>query len=287
MNKESLGINTDLSVMGDYQEITLRYEVSDQALWLYMSQQSRPCFTPALLDELTQVQQRIKSLDQENDINVKYFVLASSVPGVYSFGGDLALFTAMIKNKDRAGLTQYTKACIDAIYLNTIMKPITTISLVQGQALGGGFEAALSSDVLIAEKGSKMGLPEILFNLFPGMGAYNLLCRRLDPQKAQSLISSGEIYSAEAMYDMGIVDMLAAPGEGHQAVQEYIEHHRRCPNGITAINQVRDIINPVRYNQLETIGLLWVDTALKLRPRDLRMMERLVRAQDKLTETTK
>jgi DSF synthase len=44
---------------------------------------------------------------------------------------------------------------------------MTTISLVQGDALGGGFEAALTSDVIIAEESAQMGLPEILFNLFP------------------------------------------------------------------------------------------------------------------------
>ena len=38
----------------------------------------------------------------------------------------------------------------------------------------------MTNDVIIAERGSRMGLPEVLFNLFPGMGAYSLLCRRLD-----------------------------------------------------------------------------------------------------------
>ena len=47
--------------------------------------------------------------------------------------------------------------------------PLITIALVQGDALGGGFECALSFDVLIAERSAKMGLPEVLFNLFPGM----------------------------------------------------------------------------------------------------------------------
>ena len=51
--------------------------------------------------------------------------------------------------------------------------PFTTISLVQGDALGGGFEAALCGDIIIAEKQARFGFPEVLFNLFPGMGAYN------------------------------------------------------------------------------------------------------------------
>ena len=50
---------------------------------------------------------------------------------------------------------------------------------MQGECLGGGFEAALSSDVIVAEKSARFGFPEILFNLFPGMGAYSFLERKI------------------------------------------------------------------------------------------------------------
>ena len=70
--------------------------------------------------------------------------------------------------------------------------PLTTITLVQGDALGGGFEAAISSNVVIAEKSAKFGLPEVLFNLIPGMGAYSFLVRRTSPDLAEKIIMSGE-----------------------------------------------------------------------------------------------
>ena len=57
--------------------------------------------------------------------------------------------------------------------------PIVTISLVRGNALGGGFEIALSGDVIIAERSAMMGFPEILFNCFPGMGAFQTLSSRV------------------------------------------------------------------------------------------------------------
>ena len=49
--------------------------------------------------------------------------------------------------------------------------PMVTIALVQGDALGGGFECALAHDLIIAERSAKLGLPEVLVNLFPGIGA--------------------------------------------------------------------------------------------------------------------
>jgi DSF synthase len=55
--------------------------------------------------------------------------------------------------------------------------PILTVGLVQGAALGGGFEALLSFDYVVAERDATFGLPEILFGLFPGMGAHSLLSR--------------------------------------------------------------------------------------------------------------
>lgn len=51
--------------------------------------------------------------------------------------------------------------------------------MVQGDAFGGGLEFALSSNILVAEQGTRLGFPEILFNLFPGMGAYTFLYRKV------------------------------------------------------------------------------------------------------------
>ena len=126
-----------------------------------------------------------------------------------------------------------------------------------------------------------MGLPEILFNLFPGMGAYSLLARRLGMRAAEKFILSGNIYDAAELYDMGIVDVLAEDGEGVQAVHDYIRRNSRARNGIQAIQQVRQRYNPLRYDELLDIVNIWVDAALRLEAKDLRMMERLVRAQNK------
>ena len=61
-----------------------------------------------------------------------------------------------------------------------------------------------------------MGLPEILFNLFPGMGAYSLLARRLGMKKAEEMILSGKIFEARELHEMGVVDMIVPSGEGER-----------------------------------------------------------------------
>ncbi len=265
-----------------YTQLSIHHDSNWQLAWYYMHATPRPCFTHTLLHEIDQwFHEAAREIDSPDGKDIRYLVLASKEPDVFNLGGDLDLFQTMIKSRDREGLLRYTKACIDVLYANLINlnRDITTISLVQGKALGGGFEAALSSNVLIAERSARMGLPEILFNLFPGMGAYSFLSRKLDGARAERLILSGRVMTAEELYEMGVVDILAEDGEGEMAVYDYIKRENRARNGFRAVRKVREHCNPISYDELMDIGRIWVDTALKLTKRDLRMMNRLVKRQ--------
>jgi DSF synthase len=214
---------------------------------------------------------------------IRYGVLASSVPGVFNLGGDLALFRDAIMKRDRTALLSYGQKCIDDLYpwhRNCDLE-ITTMALVQGDALGGGFEAALSASVLVAEESARMGFPEILFNLFPGMGAYSFLARKVGRRSAERLITSGTIYSARDLYDLGVVDVITPDGTGEAAVYSYVKKHAKQSNGRRAFERARNEFEPVTRDELERVVNIWADAALNLDERDLRMMERLVRAQQR------
>lgn len=266
-----------------YRHLTTHYEEKYQLGWFFMHATPRPCFNPELLQDIdawfTQVR---REQDSEEGRDYRYLVLASDVDGVFNLGGDLNLFRTLIAEGDYDGLLDYAKACINVLYQNIVHldRDMTTISLVQGDALGGGFEAALSSNVLIAERGSKMGLPEVLFNLFPGMGAYSLLSRKIGPARAEQMILSGQLYSAEELHEMGVVDILAEKGEGELAVLDYIKRADRAANGYRAMREVRDRCSTLDYQELLDITTIWVEAALRLGKRDLRMMERLVSRQN-------
>jgi DSF synthase len=156
---------------------------------------------------------------------------------------------------------------------------MTTLSLVQGEALGGGFETALASNVIIAERRSRMGLPEILFNLFPGMGAYSLLSRRVGMKRAEEMIFSGRIYTAAELHEMGVVDVLVEDGTGETAVYDYIRRNERHRNGMQALFNCRQHLNPISYDELLNITNIWIDAALRLEDKDLKLMSRLGRSQ--------
>lgn len=265
-----------------YQQVIPHFDQKHDLAWCYMQASGRPCFTKTLLNDLDDWCDWFS--EHGAKMGIRYHVIASSTPEIYNLGGDLQLFRSLIQRQDREGLLSYGKKCISPLYANIVHfgSPITTISLVQGEALGGGFETALSSDVLIAEKGSRMGFPEILFNLFPGMGAFSLLSRKLDAKRAERLIRSGNIYTAEQLFEMGLVDVLAEPGEGEMAVYDFIRRENRAWNGYTALRQARDVVNPITYEELLDVVEIWVDAALRLEARDLRMMERLVARQEQV-----
>jgi DSF synthase len=267
-----------------YTQLSTYFDEHNQIAWGYMHSMPRQCYTTSLLHELfTWYSSLTQQIDNPNGTDVKYMVTASLVPGVFSLGGDLSLFKTSIENKDRNALVRYAKACIEPLYMiaSHLNRPsLKSITLVQGDALGGGFECALSGNVLIAERGCKMGFPEILFNLFPGMGAITLLGRRIGHQKAEQIILSGKLYLAEDLYDMGAVDVLAEPGDGEHAVYDYIRRETRARNGTLALRTAREISQPISYDELIRISEVWVDAAMRLEAKDLRMMERLVNRQN-------
>ena len=274
-------------IFGPYKEMSVRYDHNQEALWCYFNPALRPCFSPLMLKESKQIQQAViryfeagKGLDE---FPIRYLILASQTPGVFNLGGDLELFIHLIQNCNRRQLLEYATYCIDICYSNTVNLnlPLTTISYVEGSALGGGFESAMSSNYLIAEKHSQMGLPEIRFNLFPGMGAYSFLGRKVGMVKAEEMITTGKIYSGPELHKMGLVDILAESGQGYEAVDCFIRKHRRAANGLQSVHRVRQIFNPVTYEELMDIAKVWVDSALQLKDKDLKTMARFVLAQNR------
>jgi DSF synthase len=263
-----------------YTSLSFEYENDPGIAWYTMHPLPRPCVTPALLQEMKIWFDQVSSPSFQK--NVSYTVFASSVPGIFNVGGDLNLTATLIRNRDRDGLMQYAMDCIDVMYqhYNHLDKDITTITLIEGDAFGGGLEYALSSDVIVAERSAKMGMPEILFNLFPGVGAYSLLSRKIGNRAAEKLILDGRIYTAEEMHEIGVVDVLAEDFQGKKAVYDYVSKEEKSRNGIRGLRAAKRCTNPLTYEELVAVGQIWADAALNLRDKDLRMIERLVSRQN-------
>ena len=182
-----LAVASELAVAQPFRQLNpaphlleLHYDREFATYRCYLKASAPSFFTPELLRALLVVQRELRRLPLSQGTgadlrNMQYHVLASKIPGVFSLGGELQRFERLVREGDRALLHRYGKICLELVLSTTDKQgpPTTTLAVVQGRALGGGFEAALSCDVLIVERGCELGFPEILFNMcvFRRMGA--------------------------------------------------------------------------------------------------------------------
>lgn len=267
-------------------ELDVLYEDASNTLWTFMNPEGRPSFTPSMLHDFESWQSIIAQGFGEGGVPLRYLVLGSRAQDVFCFGGDLDLFQALIRNGDRDSLVEYGHRCCAILHRNiqTLGIPMLTIGLVQGAALGGGFEALLSFDYIVAERSATFGLPEVMFGLFPGMGAHALLSRKIGSAMADRLIVSNETFTAEQMYDLGIVHHLAEPGDGVNACRDFIKKSERRHAGLVGSRKAMKHVWGLELEELNRITEMWADTALQLREQDLKVMNRLVAAQARLAE---
>ncbi len=272
-----------------YKQLDTRYEADYGIMWYYMDPKPIPCFNPEILKELKKFVDSLPHFfhmmrPKGENGSLRYTVFASKQKGVFNLGGDLGIILRMARDRNYEGLREYANACIDVVHSGIVNHdvPVTTISLVQGDAMGGGFEAAMCNNVIIAEKSARFGFPEVLFNLFPGMGAHKLLARRLDPGRAEKMILDGRIYGAAELHEIGLVDVLVEDGEGENAVYRFVREHSRRNIAYQSLLRVRNRIHPVSHEELMEIAEIWVDAAMQLEKRDLRLIERLLKAQEKM-----
>jgi len=274
-----------------YDNIHLDIDTLNATCWCYMEPVGKPSYTHELMHDISRMQKTITdtfgNLPNQAAAPFSWFVMASAVPGIYNLGGDLGHFAQRIRSRDLKAMRHYGHVAVEAIHRNVVAfdAPVVTMALVQGDALGGGFEHALSFDLIVAERSAKMGLPEILFNMFPGMGAYSFLSRRMSRDKAEALILSGRIHTAEELHDMGVVDVLAEDGQGQAAVLDYIARHNRKHNAHQAMYRARRRVNPVTLDELYDVVDIWAEAALNLTEADLRKMDRLCSAQNRRLAT--
>jgi DSF synthase len=275
------------AVQEDVRQLEIDHDGERGILWLRMRHPERACFTPELMADMRRVQLRLKDLfagiRDPRDMPFQWLVWASDSPRAWSLGGDLSTFCRFIRERDGAGLLAYAEQAVAILYDNyrSLDLPIMTAALVQGDALGGGLEAILTDDLVVAERGVKFGLPEILFNMFPGMGAASVLIRKLGSAEAVRMILSGQSWSADQAADAGIVSVVAEQGEGLAALYRYIDYNRARIRGEIALHQARRRAEGMSIDEMLEIVRIWTDLTLGLDEDSLRRMMALARVQER------
>ena len=252
------------------------------ALWITLGKDADTGlqnFTPALVQEFRGLLAGLH--DRRNAPAPNYLVVQSDDPAYFSMGGDLRFFRDCIQRRDAAALRDYSMRCLELL-LAWNGRPddeTTSVALVQGRALGGGFELALGMDYLIAEEHSSFGFPEIMFGLFPCTGAMGLLASRIGPHRAERMMTNKKVYTAAELFEMGLVDEICPSGEGELAVERFVANHSQRLKARLKVQQSR--CRHAQLDRAECVRIVddWVETAMCLSADELRTMEMLIMMQ--------
>jgi len=98
--------------------------------------------------------------------------------------------------------------------------PVPTVAAVHGYALGGGFEFALSCDLVVADETAVVGLPEVTVGVIPGGGGTQLLARRVGASRAADLVFTGRRVGIDEAERLGLVDRRVATGQDRAVALE-------------------------------------------------------------------
>jgi enoyl-CoA hydratase/carnithine racemase len=149
------------------------------------------------------------------DPGVRAVVVTSSSPKAFCVGADLKERNTFTDEELRA-----QRPIARAAYGGVLGLPVPVVAAVDGYALGGGFEIALSCDLIVCGDAAVVGLPEVSVGVIPGGGGTQLLTRRVGWSRAARMIFTAERFDADAACRLGAVDEVVPAGTARDRALE-------------------------------------------------------------------
>jgi len=188
------------------------YEKSEGIATITLNrQEALNAFSKEVVDEVLQALE-----DVESDENVRVVVLTGAGEKAFSAGADIKEMREFTALKARALSLMGEKLCCA---LENLEKPV--IAAINGYALGGGLEVAMSCDLRIASERARMGQTEINIGLIPGWGGTQRLTRLVGRTKAKELVFTGKMIDAKTAEQLGIVNMIFPAEEFREKVRQF------------------------------------------------------------------
>jgi len=172
------------------------------------------CLDLKMLHELDRIIQQISG-----NKTIRVLKIQGAGDRAFSTGANLNEF----KNLDQEGLTSWVKLG-NRLFNDIESLPIPTLAIINGYAIGGGFELALACDFRIATSNSQFAFPELKHGWIPGWGGLSRLRRLIGESRAKQIIMLSEMVDTKAAYDMGLI-------------------HKMC-----SIEELADVVNAVVYH---------------------------------------
>jgi enoyl-CoA hydratase/carnithine racemase len=149
------------------------------------------------------------------DASVRAVVVSSTHERAFCVGADLKERNSLTDDELRA-----QRPLARAAYGGVLALPVPVVAAVDGFALGGGFEIALSCDLIVGGEAATVGLPEVSVGVIPGGGGTQLLTRRVGWSRAASMIFTARRLGAAQAHELGVVDEVVAAGSARERALE-------------------------------------------------------------------
>ena len=174
--------------------------------------------------------------DIRNDENIRVVILTGAGEKAFSAGADIKAMKGITALKARELSHMGEKLCLA---FENLEKPV--IAAINGYALGGGLEVAMSCDFRIASENARMGQTEVNIGLIPGWGGTQRLTRLIGATKAKELIYTGKIIDAKTAEQLGILNMTVPADKLKETVRQFaLELAQKAP---VAIKVAKALIN--------------------------------------------
>ncbi len=233
--------------MKDFQGKTLSWRIADGAVELALDH--APCneIGLAMLAELEQFVAALAALRDE----AHAMIISSARSEGFCAGGDLRELFRLSQELPAAQRLSGLRDFIERIHrvMNALDEaPFTTIAAVNGLAFGGGFELALTCDLIIADKMARFCFPELRLGLIPGFGGIPRLKRDLGNAMVRDLVLTGRSINATKAQSAGIVSQVTAEGDALRVARETAAQLKKFDRN-TAL-AAKNFIKPIPYDEL-------------------------------------
>jgi len=234
--------------MRRFQGQSLSWELRDGVIELALHRESCNEIGSLTLEELEKFVVALEDLRYEAHALILYSTLAAG----FCAGADLRELYIRSEAMEKAAAIRGVRDFLERIHrvMNTLdAAPLTTIAAVHGVTFGGGFELALTCDLIIADKMARFCFPELRLGLIPGFGGIPRLKRDLGNGVVRDLLLTGRSFNATKAQQIGLVSQVVAEGQALQVARATAAQLGKFdrPTAIAA----KQFIKPIPYEDLK------------------------------------
>lgn len=234
--------------MKSFQGQAISWELKESVIELALHREPANEIGLLTLGELEKFAEALRRLEDQAHALIIY----STTKAGFSAGADLRELYDGVRRVGKADAEQPVREFLERIHrvMNTLDAcPLTTIAAVHGVVFGGGFELALTCDLIIADKMARFAFPELRLGLIPGWGGIPRLKRDLGNAVVRDLLLTGRSFNALKLQQVGLVSQVVGEGEALKVARitagQMGKFDRR-----TAI-AAKQFIKPIPYEELK------------------------------------